>query len=384
MVRHFCILHTIRRGNGVNIRRLLVVLSAAVAVRCAADTAWVVHPGSSATQYPLLQTCRNGKRHEFDVEWIARGKYSALRIRDRNSVVFAGINTKGLALIQMAGDPNRDQNPELTPRTHTGGRLLVSIVTRCASAKEAVETVRASVKSGKFFGGCIYLVADTREAHVVECSPQHFSTWQLPHSFCVYANSWKLPGMDDASIADAERAKYLYQKEWIVRRSLLKAMRRPGGITAAASMAASRLNLEESQKMATHNGKGAPLPITAAVGDKYAYGSVLFAIDGDYPAMLSCTYLALGHQRRVIYLPLPLGAADEILKDGAFPTAAANARRATKLEQEFSANFAKAKAAAKERLDRGDEAGAKKLLVDMVKQNLAVLATQATPAGGKQ
>ena len=111
---------------------------------------------------------------------------------------------------------------------------------------------------------------------------------------------------------------------------------------------------------------------------------MLFAIDGDYPAMLSCTYLALGHQRRVIYLPLPLGAADEILKDGAFPTAAANARRATKLEQEFSANFAKAKAAAKERLDRGDEAGAKKLLVDMVKQNLAVLATQATPAGGKQ
>ena len=304
-------------------------------------------------------------------------------MRDRNSAVFAGINTKGLALIQMAGDPHRDPNPKLTPKTRTGGRLLVSIITRCASAKEAVETVRASVKSGNFFGGCIYLVADTREAHVVECSPRHFSTWQLPHSFCVYANSWKLPGMDDASTADAERAKYLYQKEWIVRRALLKAMRRPGGITTRAAMAASRLNVEESQKMATHNGKGAPLPITAAVGDKYAYGSVLFAIDGDYPALLSCVYLALGHQRRVIYLPLPLGAAAEILKDGAFLKAAANARRATKLENGFSDNFVKVKSAAKALLDKGDEAGAKKLLVDMVKQNLAVLATQATPAGGK-
>ena len=158
----------------MNIRRLWLILLAAAAVRCAADTAWVVHPASSATKYPLLQTCRNGKRHEFDVEWIARGKYPALRVRDRNSAVFAGINTKGLALIQMAGDPNRDPNPELTPKTHTGGRLLVSILTRCADAKEAVETVRASVKSGNFFGGCIYLVADPKEAHVVECAPRHF------------------------------------------------------------------------------------------------------------------------------------------------------------------------------------------------------------------
>ena len=367
----------------MGIYRVLLGLFAAAAVRCAADTAWVVHPGSSATKYPLLQTCRNGKHHPIDVDWISRGKYPVLRVRDRNGAVFAGINTKGLALIQMAGDPNRDQNPPLTPKTHTGGRLLVSIAAKCADAGEAVAMVRASVESGKFFGGCIYLIADTREAHVVECSPQHFSTWQLPHSFCVYTNSWKLPGMDDASIAGAERAKDLYQKEWIVRRSLLKAMRRPGGITTRASMAASRLNVEESQAMATHNGKGAPLPITAAVGDKYAYGSVLFAIDGDYPAMLSCAYLALGHQRRTIYLPLPLGAAEEILKDGAFIKAAADARRSAKLEQEFFVSFVKARSAAKARLDKGDEAGARKLLVDMVKRNLTTLAGQSAPAGGK-
>ena len=367
----------------MNIERVLLILFAAAAVRCAADTAWVVHPDSSTTKWPLLQTCRNGKRRQLDVDWIARVKYPALRVRDRNGTVFAGINTKGLALIQMAGDPNRDPNPKLEPKTHTGGRLLVSIVAKCANAKEAVETVRSSVKSGRFFGGCIYLIADPREAHVVECSPKHFSTWQLPHSFCVYTNSWKLPGMDDASIADAERAKNLYQKEWMVRRSLLIAKRRPGGITTRASIAASRLNVEDCQKMATHKGKGAPLPITAAVADKYAYGSVLFALDGDYPAMLSCAYLALGHQRRTIYLPLPLGAAEEILRDGAFLTAAANARRGAKLEYEFSVNCDKARAAAKERLADGDEAGAKKILVDMVKHNLAVLAAQEPPAGGK-
>ncbi len=367
----------------MNIRHLLLVLSAAAAVRCAADTAWVVHPDSSSTKRPLLHTCRNGKAHPLEAEWLKTGKYPALLVRDQKGTVFAGINTNGLALIQMAGDPNRDPNPELTPKTHTGGRLLVSIVTKCADAKAAVAMVRASVESGKFFGGCIYLVADTREAHVVECSPRHFSTWQLPHSFCVYANSWKLPGMDDASIADAERAKDLYQKEWIVRRALLKAMRRPGGITTRAAMAASRFNVEESQAMATHKGKGAPLPITAAVADKYAYGSVLFAIDGDYPALLSCAYLALGHQRRTTYLPLPLGAAEEILKDGAFLEAAANARRSTKLENEFFVNFVKAKSAAKARLDRGDEAGARKILVDMVKQNLAALAMQTPPSEGK-
>ena len=169
----------------MNIRHLWSILFAAAAVRCAADTAWVVHPDSSATKRPLLQTCRNGKTHPLEADWLKTGKYPALLVRDQRGAVFAGINTKGLALIQMAGDPNRDPNPELTPKTHTGGRLLGSIVVKCANAKEAVETVRASVESGKFFGGCIYLVADVNEAHVVECSPRHFSTWQLPHSFCV-------------------------------------------------------------------------------------------------------------------------------------------------------------------------------------------------------
>ena len=369
-------------GGNVSIRRVLLILFAAAAVRCAADTAWVVHPGSSATERPLLQTCRNGKHHPIEVEWIGTGQYPALRVRDQKGVVFAGINTRGLALIQMAGDPNRDPNPELTPKTRTGGRLLVSIVTRCADAKAAVATIRESVKSGKFFGGCIYLIADTREAHIVECSPRHFSTWQLPHSFSVYTNSWKLPGMDDASTADAKRATDLYQKEWIVRHSLRKAMS-SGGISPLESFAVSRLNIEESQKLAVSKEKSQFLTVTAAVGDKYAYGSVLFEIDGDYPALLSCAYLAFGHQRRTIYLPLPLGAAEEILKDGAFPTAAANARRAAKLEHAFFVNCAKARAAARERLDNGDEAGAKKILVDMVKQNLAAIPEQTAPAGGK-
>ena len=365
----------------MKIRLLWSVLFAAAAVCCAADTAWVVHPGSSATKHPLLQTCRDGKTDLLEAAWVKTGKYPALLVRDREGAAFAGINTKGLSLIQMEGDPNRDPNPELTSETHTGGRLLVSIVTRCADAREAVAAVRASVESGKFFGGCICLVADTREAHVVECSPRHFSTWQLPHSFCVYTGSWKLPGMDDASTADAERAKNLYQKEWIVRHVLGKAMFSGGGIGPEESFAVSRLDIGDAQKLASQKGKPPQPPVTAAVGDDSACGSVLFEIDDKYPAVLSCAYLALGHQRRSIYLPLPLGAAEEILGNGAFSNSAA--RRSTKLEHAFFVNCDKAKAAARERLDSGDEAGAKKILADMVKRNLAALAGQANPAGGK-
>ena len=120
-----------------------------------------------------------------------------------------------------------------------------------------------------------------------------------------------------------------------------------------------------------------------AVGDKSAYGSVLFEIDDKYPAMLSCVYLAVGHQRKVMYLPLPLGAAEEILKDDAFLRAAANTRRAAKQEFRFIADFAKTKAEAKKLLAGGDGAGAKKLLVDMVKNNLAALAGNTPKAGGE-
>ena len=368
----------------MNAKRAFLILSAAAALRCAADTAWVVHPGSSATKRPLLHTCRNhGKPRKIAVDWTKWGKYPSLRVRDEKGSIFAGINTRGLALIQMAGDPNRDPNPELTPKTRTGGRLLVSIAAKCANAREAVETIRANIKSGKFFGGCIYLVADTKEAHVVECSPRHFSTWQLPHSFCVYTNSWKLPGMDDASTADADRARYLYQKEWIVRKALRRAMLYGGGISVAESVAASRINVEDARKLMPEKEKGMTLPITAAVGDKYAYGAVLFDIDAEYPALLSCVYLAVGHQRKVMYLPLPLGAAEDILKDDAFLRAAADTRRAAKQEFRFIADFAKTKAEARKLLAGGDGAGAKKLLVDMVKNNLAALAGNTPKAGGE-
>ncbi len=363
----------------MNIRYLWSILFAAAAVRCAADTAWVVHPGSSATKHPLLQTCRDGKPHLLEADWVKSGKYPALLVRDRQGESFAAVNTQGLALIQMAGDPNRDPNPELTPEIHTGGRLLTLIAAQCADAEAAVAAVRASVESGKFSGGCIYLVADAKEAHVVECSPKHFSTWRLPHSFCVYTNSWKLPGMDDASTADAERAKTLYQKEWVVRHALRSAMLGGGGIAPEEACAVSRLDIGDAQKLAAQKGKPPQPPVSAAVGDDSACGSVLFEIDGRYPAMLSCAYLALGHQRRTIYLPLPLGAAEEILADGAFLNAA-QAEWSKELEHAFFVNFATARAAAKKRLDNGDAAGAKKLLVDMVKQNLAAL---AAPAGGK-
>ena len=362
----------------VKIRLLWLILFAAAAVRCAADTAWVVHPGSSATKRTLLQICRSGQPCRLQADNCQKAGYPALWVYDRQGEVFAAINNNGLALIQMEGDPNRDPNPELTSETHTASRLLVMIADRCGDARSAVAAVRASVDSGKFSGGCIYLIADAREAHVVECSPKHFSSWQLPHSFCVYTNSWKLPGMDDASTADAERAKTLSQREWVVRHALRNAMLRGGGIAPEEACAVSRLDIADAQKLAAQKSKTPP-PVTAAVGDDSAGGAVLFEIDDKYP-MLSCAYLALGHPRRTIYLPLPLGTAEEILADGAFLAAAANAKYSPELEHSFFVNCAKARAAAKERLDHGDAAGAKKLLVDMVKQNLAAL---AAPAGGK-
>ena len=355
----------------LKIERALLVFLAAAAFRCAADTAWTVLPGTSASGRMLLQSCRDhSKINSEAVAWTECG-IPALTVHDVEQAAFAGINAKGVAVVQMEGDPCRDQNPDLSPAVLTGSRGLVTILGECATAREAVARLRAA----KFYGSWIFLIADAKEAHVAECSPGHFSTWQVPKNFCVYSGSWKLPGMDDASIADAKRASCLYQKEWGVRTALVRAMKgNRGKITVGNSVAVSRQSIADCRKFVDRKtDKDAP-PVTAAVGDKYACAAALFEIDAEYPAVLSCAYLAAGHPRKVLYFPLPLGAAEQILKDKNFLRRIRAARYSPELEREFSAALAQARTEAKKHLAQGDEAAARRILAETVGRNLAKLA----------
>ena len=160
-------------------------------------------------------------------------------------------------------------------------------------------------------GSSIFLVADPKRAFVIECAPKHFASWELPHAFCVYSNCWKLPGMDDASVDNANRATSNFQREWAAREALRQALEEKKSLSVADSLRASRLSVAEVNDKDFSKLRGW-LKLTSAPFNRFSADSYLFELDCEFPAELGCVYAALGPQRHTVYLPIPFGAADKL------------------------------------------------------------------------
>ena len=117
--------------------------------------------------------------------------------------------------------------------------------------------------------------------------------------------------MDDGSLGSADRAATNYQREWAAREALKQAFDANKTISVADSIRASRVNVDQanSEEFAKRRGKG---KVTTAPCNKNSADSYLFDLDSEFPAELSCVYAALGPQRYTVYLPIPMGAADQL------------------------------------------------------------------------
>ena len=238
-------------------------------------------------------------------------KYKFLRIGSKNGFCFCGMNERGLAVIFTGGDPTRDKNPPRGGNVHTPNTATVIMLRSCATAQQAVRHMQGAFKKKLISGSAIFFIADPNRAFVIECSPQHFASWELPHAFCVYSNCWKLPGMDDGSIGSADRAANNYQRAWAVREALKMAFDARQTISVAESIRASRVSVSEanSEAFAKRRGK---TKVTAAPYGKNSADSYLFDLDSEFPGELSCVYAAYGPFRHTVYLPIPMGAADSL------------------------------------------------------------------------
>ena len=241
----------------------------------------------------------------YDAKKQYGGKYKFLRICNSNYCV-AGINEKGLGVIFTGGDPTSDKNPPKSNMNFTPHNSTVIMLRNYAAADQAVRRLHAEFKKKQIVGSAIYLVADPYRAFVVECSPAHFASWELPHAFCAYTHCWKLPGMDDGSIGSADRAQWNYQREWAAREFLRLAMEKNKGmIPLAESIAVSRIAAKDTGKKTVLNGPSNPKTYTAYT----------LELDPEYPDYLTCVYIAFGPPRHTIYLPIPFIAADDLPKN---------------------------------------------------------------------
>ena len=389
----------------MNIRHAVFGAALALTATAAfADVDWMILPKYSSSGRMLIQGTRDasskkGKPGErivpgmrFDTpETNKLVKYNFLRIGSRSGFCFCGMNEKGLAIIYTGGDPTRDKNPKKDGNTHTPNTATVIMLRSCATAQQAVKHMQGAFKKKIISGSAIFFIADPNRAFVIECSPRHFASWELPHAFCVYSNCWKLPGMDDGSVGTADRAANNYQREWAAREALRMAFDENKTISVADSIRASRVNAADASGEAFAKHRGKTKSLSTAPFNRNSSDSYLFDLDSEFPAELSCVYAALGPQRHTVYLPIPMGAADSLpneisqkewsenayrLRDAAKPEDPVHPELA-EFEQKQLAEFAKTREKARGllRQDKRDEALAllRETLARQAKETLAFM-----------
>ena len=306
----------------------LSALTGTIALTAVADVDWMILPKYTSTGLMMIHGTRDispkskvprvypGMRLDTP-EQNKLAKYKYLRIgSSKGNFCFCGMNEKGLGVIFTGGTPTSDKNPPPSPDVLPPNAATVAMLRSCATAQQAVDLMRDAFSKKLLSGSAIFLVADPNRAFVIESSPEHFASWELPHAFCAYSNSWKLPGMADGALPDAYRATNHYQREWMARERLKHAFDAKKVISVADSLAVSRTTVEEAngEAFAKQRGK-AVLAKDIAPFTKRSVDSYLFELDSEFPAELSCVYAALGPARHTVYLPIPLGAADKLPKE---------------------------------------------------------------------
>ena len=304
----------------MNFKLLVAALTAGAALTASADTDWMVLPRYTKTGMTMLHGLRNSpKRMKLKLHFDKpgkNGKFSSLAIGNQDGFRFGGVNERGVAVIFTGGGPMVDKNPKLTSDTFTGRKAVVEILRNCATAQEAEALLRGAADKKLICGALIFFIIDRNHAWAVECSPDNYVSWKLPHAFCVYANLWKLPGMDASSVSPVERTLKCAQREWGAREMLRRRLDANRTISRQDSFAASRLsardlNGEEYAKARSKTGKRRfdTVPYNKSSHDNY-----LIEVDPEF-GELSCIYVAYGPARHTVYLPVPFGAADALPKE---------------------------------------------------------------------
>ena len=372
----------------MNLKHITVAVFAASALTVCADTDWMVLPLRSSTGRTLMHNCRNsGKPVPVLLRWEKPGKggkYRFLSVGNKSGLRFAGVNERGLAVRFTGAGPTVDPRPPKSPDNFDGPRATIRLLSKCATAKEGVDMLRGAFDRKLIDGALLFFLVDRNRAYVVECAPCNFAAWELTNPFCVYANYWKLPGMDESSCSPAERVIPCCHREWSAREALRRSYEKSGTISRADSFAASRTNTHDintDKKFADTIGKRKAID---APHNGHSFDSYLFEIDPEF-GELSCVYVAYGPARHTVYLPVALGAADELPSElfapewigGAFSRRdAAKSSDPVKpeileFEAKLLAEFDKAREAARERLYKDDAEGARKILRDCLKKQAA-------------
>ena len=286
------------------------ILTASASVTLNADTSWIIQPVATSSKRMQLFTSRAAGKMSRPLmlhynNRIDDKSFRNLRCGNDKKFAYAGINECGLAVAFSGTDKTKDHpsKPKGKQKLISGNFIVGHLLTRCSSVKQAEARLRPLARSGFIAEGMIVFLADAKQAMIFEIAPRHYSTIRLGLHYTVYANRWKLPGMEDASMRKPQDMQGSLQEEWAVKEAIYRARGGMNGkLSIPASLAISRLNAADIKVKGIGRG-----PNTKDTVDAY-----LFEIDPEYPGILSCVYASFGPPRHTVYLPIPLGAMDAL------------------------------------------------------------------------
>lgn len=374
----------------MKIRFLTVVFAILLAPQLVADTEWIITPKYSASGRMLLHANRGQGAAKMPPVWMSydparKGTYGFLRIGNKGGLCFAGINEKGLAAAYTTGDPSDDRKPPRDKRNWSGHAAVVISLRLSATVDQARQHLHKAFKDRLVSESMVVFLADPYKAVVIECSPQHYASWDLKDSYCVYSHMWKLPGMDDGSLRSIGSVEVCTQREWGIRTGLRDIRKDNNGrIPISGSIAVSRLNVNDLNAEKFQKQRGKP-PVVQAPYQRNAQDSYLFELDAEYPEFLSRVYIAFGPARHTVYLPMALPALKDLPKElfepeyfrdalarhnSADPAAPVD-ERIPKFEEKLFREFEEQSDEARLLLMKGKRAEAEKLLNDLAHKQAA-------------
>lgn len=285
------------------------ILTASAFTGLRADTSWIIQPVATSSKSMQLFTSRSSKSpRPLMLHYNKRiddKSFCNLRCGTDTKFAYAGINECGLAVAFSGTDKTRDTpvKPKGKQILITGNFIVGHLLTRSNSVKQAEDRLRKLARSGLISGSMIVFLADAKQAMIFEIAPRHYATMRLGLHYTVYANRWKMPGMEDASMRKPEEMQGSLQEEWAVKEAIYRSRGGMNGkLSIPASFAVSRLNAADIRSKGIGRG-----PCTKDTADAY-----LFEIDPEYPGVLSCVYASFGPPRQTVYLPIPVGAMDAL------------------------------------------------------------------------
>ena len=335
-------------------------LGCSAAVAC---TSFTVCPTVSETGRMLIQKCRDSKLSKLDADIrVAPGGRRWMRIGADGGSMFA-MNDRGVAVTVNTG--NQLQGDDIPAKAPKQRAVFNRIMETCSTAEEGIPLIKEYFRNP----AGIYMIADAKQAFLVEAGAGYGEHLEIPDGILIVANEMRLPGIEQYNCPAADGMARQRARVANTRAALKKTRDRNGKYTRRGMFAASRQRNGKAIK--DHN-------VFRQISPRSGVGSisaVCFEPDGEFPAELSTAYIALGPQRHTVYLPCPMALAQfpKKFRDGSWAELAnqlrarqgeANPllRRIVALEDEMLDEYDRTREEARKLLRAGKTDEAKQLL----------------------